>query len=466
LGIYAQEANTTAPDRRFLGKALGPKPLQGCSPEPPLHKTFNQTEITEMNGNNNLSYQVAIIGAGPYGLAVAAHLLQAKIDTCVFGEPMEFWDNNMPEGMLLRSPWDASHIADPLRDATLNQYSVSEKSAVPKPIPLDRFVDYGRWFQKKLVPNLDRRRVTGIKAISNGFRLMLNDGDSIRASRVVVATGIGLFARRLSQFSGLPSTLVSHTSQHRNLSQFSGRRVAVVGSGQSALESAALLHELGADAEVIARHDKVYWLDQRFPWLKSKSNPLRSLLYTKADVGPPGLNWIVSTPGLFKKFPQSLQEKIAYRSIRPAGAAWLVSRMRDARITVGTTVGSAKPSGDQINLELSDGTSRRVDHVMLATGYQVDISRYEFLSSEILRGVRTVNGYPLLGPGLESSISGLHFVGAPAAHSFGPLCRFVAGTQFTARALSRWVLERNGSSARSSLPAIEEELDATASPIR
>jgi FAD-dependent urate hydroxylase len=391
------------------------------------------------------SHQVAIIGAGPYGLAIAAHLRAAKIETCVFGEPMEFWENQMPEGMFLRSSWDACHIADPQRASTLDSYSASQSVPVPRPVPLDRFIDYGRWFQKRIVPDVDRRRVVGIEIAGRGFRLDLSDGPSVQVRRVIVATGISLFARRPPQFSGLPSTLVSHTSEHRNLKRFVGQRMAVIGAGQSALETAALLHELGAEVEVLARQPRVRWLDQKIRWLKSEANPFRPLLYPPTDVGPPGLNLIVASPDLFKKLPRLLQEKIAYRSIRPAGSGWLVPRVRNVRITTGVEVRSARPDGERMSLTLCDGAKRCVDHVMLATGYEVDISRYEFLSTGVLRSLHVNYGYPELTPGFESSVPGLHFVGAPAARSFGPLCRFVSGTPFTARALTRCVLGTNGS---------------------
>jgi FAD-dependent urate hydroxylase len=398
-----------------------------------------------MTNKTGLSHQVAIIGAGPYGLAAAAHLRAAKIETCVFGKPMEFWENQMPEGMFLRSSWDACHIADPHRASTLDRYSASENVAVPKPVPLDRFIDYGRWFQKRAVPDLDQRRVVDINITGKGFRVTLNDGDSVQVQRVVVATGIALFARRPSQFNGLPSALVSHTSEHRNLKRFVGQRMAVIGAGQSALETAALLHELGAEVEVLARQPRVHWLDQKMRWLKSEANPIRPLLYPPTDVGPPGLNLIVATPDLFKRLPRLLQKKIAYRSIRPAGAGWLVPRLRNVRITTGGVVSSVRPVDERVILNLSDGAKRCVDHVMLATGYQVDISRYEFLDPGLLKALRVNDGYPELTDGLESSVPGLHFLGAPAARSFGPLCRFVSGTPFTARALTRSVLARNGS---------------------
>jgi FAD-dependent urate hydroxylase len=397
-----------------------------------------------MTMKSNLSHQVAIIGAGPYGLATAAHFRAAKIETCVFGEPMEFWQNQMPEGMFLRSSWDACHIADPHRSSTLDSYSATQSVAVPKPVPLDRFIDYGRWFQKRIVPDADRRRVVGIAIACKGFRLALNDADFVQVQRVVVATGIALFARRPPQFNGLPSTLVSHTSEHRNLKRFAGQRIIVIGAGQSALETAALLQEVEAEVEVLARQPRVHWLDQKLRWLKSEANPIRPLLYPPTDVGPPGLNLIVARPELFKSLPRLLQEKIAYRSIRPAGSSWLVPRVRNVRMTTGVAVSSVRAIGECLSLELSDGSKRAPDHVMLATGYQVDVSRYKFLSTGLLKQLRLSDGYPELGAGFESSLPGLHFVGPPAARSFGPLCRFVAGTSFTARTLIRWVLARNG----------------------
>jgi NADPH-dependent 2,4-dienoyl-CoA reductase/sulfur reductase-like enzyme len=213
--------------------------------------------------------------------------------------------------------------------------------------------------------------------------------------------------------------------------------VLVIGGGQMALEGAALLHENGADVEVIMRQPKVNYLDQKAAWLKSEKNPLRPLLYAPTDVGPPGYNWIVATPDLFRRLPRPWQEKIAYRSIRPAGAAWLVPRLREVRITVGKSVKSAAVAGKKVALDLGNGDQRTADHVMLATGFQVDVSRYGFLAPDLLKRVRAVDGYPILSEGLESTVPGLHFLGAPAAYSFGPLCRFVAGTPFAARALTR-----------------------------
>jgi FAD-dependent urate hydroxylase len=388
---------------------------------------------------NYLTSEVAIIGAGPYGLAAAAHLRAVGVETCIFGRVMEFWENQMPAGMFLRSSWEASHIADPDRRLTLDRYQTSRNIALPKPITLGDFIDYGHWFQQQTAPDIDGRRVARLAQTAKGFSLSLEDGDCIQASRVIVATGIAPFARRPPQFDGLPRELVSHTSDHRDLSRLGRKRMVILGGGQSALESAALLAEASTDVEVIVRKPDVHWLDQKLAWLKSEANPLRRLFYPPTDVGPPGLNWIVATPGLFKRLPFSLQEKIARRSIRPAGAGWLLPRVGKVRISTGRVVTAASPAGGQVNLKLDDNCQRCVDHVLLATGYRVDLSLYDFLAPELLKAVRRIDGYPLLGLGFESSVPGLHFLGAPAARSFGPVCRFVSGTPYTAHALARYI---------------------------
>lgn len=405
--------------------------------------------------SREFTHQVAIIGAGPYGLAAAAHLRAAGIETCIFGEAMEFWEKQMPEGMLVRSGWDASHISDPNRTATVDAYAAAERLQISRPIPLDRFVNYGRWFQRQMVPHLDSRRVKRVTQITQGFRLELEDGETRCVQRVVVAAGIAGFSRRPEQFDGLPKELASHTSEQRSLKGFAGKRVIVVGSGQSATESSALLHEAGAEVEQIARRPKINWLDQKGQWMKSELNPLRSLLYPPTDVGPPVLNQIIAHPGVFLLFPRSAREWIAYRSTRPAASGWLVPRTREVKFTMSRVVTSAKAVGDRISIKLDDGTDRSVDHVLLGTGYKVDATRYSFIDPEIIKALRLDNGHPILSAGLESSVPGLHFLGAPAAKSFGPLNRFVAGARYAVTALTHRI--KGAKPYEWTAPAVAEE---------
>ena len=355
---------------------------------------------------------------------------------------MAFWENQMPAGMCLRSNWGASHIADPKQELTLDAYCRQKGNHISRPIPLDRFVDYGHWYQSRAVRDLERRNVASIDVDGRGFKVLMADGEEFTALRVVVAAGISPFAARPAEFAGIPSSLASHTSEHKDLKKFSGQRVAIIGAGQSALESAALLKESGIQVEVIARAKTLNWvgLHARLHHL----GLISKMMYSTRDVGPAGISRLVAMPHVFRRFPRGFQERTAYRAIRPAGAGWLQPRIADVPITLGRRVKSAAVAGSQLRLQLDDGTERLVDHALLATGFRVDVSRYPFLSPSLSKQVKTVNGFPVLKRGLESSIPGLHFVGKPAAWSFGPLLGFVSGAEFASSELVRCIT-RNGS---------------------
>jgi FAD-dependent urate hydroxylase len=379
---------------------------------------------------------VVVIGAGPHGLAAAAHLRRAGEEVRVFGDPMSFW-RTMPAGMLLRSNWTATCIAEYDGPLSLDAYLAETRSELHRPVPLDRFIDYGLWVQSKVAPDVDRRRVTRAAQDGDGFVLSLDDGSRIRARRLVVAGGIADFVHRPEVMAGLPAHLASHTADHSDLSTFGGQEVLVVGGGQSALESAALMHESGAEVEVVARAEQLHWLHGgKYHRMLGRFAPL---VYAPTDVGPMGISRIVAKPGLFTSLPRTVQDPMAHRAIRPAGAAWLVPRLAGVPIGTGVRVNSARPSGDRVHVELSDGSARTVDHLLFGTGYRVDIHRYPFLDPALVLQVRSVGGYPVLRPGMESSVPGLHFLGAPAARSFGPIMRFVAGGWYGAESLTRLI---------------------------
>jgi FAD-dependent urate hydroxylase len=404
-----------------------------------------------------MACDVVVLGAGPYGLAAGAHLRNIQgLDVRVFGEPMEFWKAHMPEGMLLRSPWAASHISDPGTALTMDAFANELGVQIPRPIPLDRFVEYGLWFHRQAVPEIDRRRIIRIERDSHAFRVTLSDGEQLQSRRVVIAAGIGSFARRPQPFEGLPSELATHVSDQRDVRRFIGKRVAIIGAGQSALESAALIHEAGGEVEVIVRAPNVHWLGWRARL--QKLGPLAKLLYSPFDIGPAGVSRIVAVPDAVKYFPRSVQDAFRRRALRPAGARWLVDRCKDIPISTGRLVETAVPSGNSLRLRLNDGSSREVDHVLLGTGYRVDVTRYPFLPAELSAGLAQVNGFPKLTPGFESSIPNLHFLGAPASWNFGPLMFFVCGTDYAARRLARHIAagaSRNGS-ARASAASLQK----------
>lgn len=391
---------------------------------------------------------IVIIGAGPHGLAAAAHLRRAGVECRVFGKPMSFW-RGMPTGMLLRSNWTATCIAEFDGPLSLDSYCAVTGTQLSTPVPLDRFIDYGTWVQAQVAPDVDERSVLRLASDGSAFVLALSDGSDLRARRVVVAAGIEAFAHRPAIAAGLPAELASHTADHRDFAPFAGRRVLVVGGGQSALESAALLFESGADVAVAARARTLHWLHGGK--YHRKLGRLAPLVYAPTDVGPMGISRIVAVPGLFRRFPRHLQDPMAARAIRPAGAAWLRPRLAEVPLQMDARVIDARAVDGHLRVDLDDGTFRNVDHLLFGTGYRVDIARYPFLDPALTARVKQLNGYPALHRGMESSVPGLHFLGAPAAGSFGPIMRFVAGGWFGAQSLTQAVTRPSMPVARATM---------------
>src|ERR1700744_5889609 len=205
---------------------------------------------------------VAIIGAGPYGLSVAAHLNAAGVSYRQFGVPMRLWNESMPKGMYLKSQGFASNLSDPRGTHTLEAFCRATKHPYRSyglPVSIENFVTYGQWFQSELDLKVEETQVTAISQRPDGFELTLAGDERLVARRVVVAIGVEHFAYVPEPLASLPSSVSTHSSAHTDLSAFNGRDVVVVGSGQSALETAALLHEGGASVQMLARRYVINW---------------------------------------------------------------------------------------------------------------------------------------------------------------------------------------------------------------
>jgi FAD-dependent urate hydroxylase len=385
---------------------------------------------------------VVIVGAGPYALSTAAFLRESGVGVRTFGKVMGFWET-MPQGMFLRSFRTASSIADPKRELSLKRYERAVGKTIPSPLPLEDFISYGRWFQQHAVSQVDPRLVTVVRREADHFRVEVADGEVVQTRRVIVAAGIAPFAWQPPQFAELRRDLVSHTSEHRNFDRFRGCRVVVIGGGQSALESAALLHEAEADVNVLVRSKTIHFL--RGELLYENAGRLRGLLYPPLGVGPPGLNVVMGLPRLYRTLPPGISAPLAYRSIRPAGASWLRPRLAGVAIEREASVVSAAAMNGGVRLRLADGSEKVADHVLLGTGYRVDIRRYSFLEPALAAAVRTRDGYPVLSRFFESSVEGLYFLGAAAAASAGPGMRFVSHTGPVAAAVRRSIVGRQNS---------------------
>jgi FAD-dependent urate hydroxylase len=356
----------------------------------------------------------------------------------VFGQVMGFWEQHMPKGMLVRSAWSASSLSDPRGELTLDAWESEQRQPLARPMPGEELPRYGHWFQERAVPDVDERLVATVEQDGEGFLLSTQDGESHSARRVIIATGLRSFPQRPEQFSALPDELVTHSMDVTEPARFSGRSVAVIGCGQSAVETAALLSEAGTRVELIARDPAIRWLI-RGERLRGIDPIVQRLLYAPTDVGPAGVSRLVAMPNAFRRLPRGLQDRLAYRSIRPAATSWLADRTAEVTMTFSRQVSHVRADGEGVLLTLDDSSRHEVDHVILATGYRIDVAREELIGSSLGRQLRLHDGNPVLGAGFEASVAGLHFVGAYSAWSFGPIMRFVAGTAFTGRAIAKHV---------------------------
>lgn len=376
-----------------------------------------------------------VIGAGPYGLSIAAHLRAENIPTLIFGKPMEFW-KKMPARMNLKSFWSAVSLSAPGKKYSIDEYAALVGAREQQPIPLPFFLDYCRWFQEQAVPDIDETYVQRLSHDGEIFHLKMEDGREIEASQIVVATGIAPFANIPEFARDLPPSLAAHTQEYTDLTPFRGKNVAMVGRGQSALEYAALLHEAGATVEVIAR-GPIIWINRK---LYNKTGPFRRIFYPPSDVGPPGLNWVIAFPQVFRHLPNEMRNSIDSRAVRPSGAQWLRSRVEGkVKLTPETEILKATPQGDGLHCELSDGTTRDIDYLFMGTGYQAHINKLTFMDQDLRQRVQTQAGSPIQNEWFESSVPKLYFVGALAGYTFGPLCRFVVGADAAAHQIAQHV---------------------------
>ena len=381
-------------------------------------------------------YDAVVVGAGPYGLSTAAHLKGRGLNVAIFGKPLGMWRDHMPRGMNLRSQWWASNLWDPRQDLGFARFFKESAYREGHPLPIDAFIDYGFWFQKRAVPDVDETLITSITQRDGVFQLRLEDGREIESRSVVMAIGLYYYAHRPEPYAGLPEALVSHSSTYSDYGRFKNREVIVVGGGQSAIEYAALLHEAGARVQVVSRRE-IMWLGpdrgRNRPFLERVREP-------SAGVAPGWKNWMLDHfPYAFYRLPQWYKD--SWNSDYRSGASdWLHARVV-GKVTVreGQTVDRLSASGDRVEAVLSNGDVVTVDHVMLATGYRVDLNRLPMLDPSLRSRIRATQNIPELSSWFESSVPGLYFMGITSVRAFGPLFRFVAGCGAAARRVAAHV---------------------------
>lgn len=203
-----------------------------------------------------MTINTAIIGAGPYGLSVAAHLKWQGIPFRIFGRPMDSWLAHMPKGMMLKSDGFASNIYDPEGEFSLKEFCAERGIKYADeglPVRLETFCEYGLAFKDRMLPELEDRLVVNLERVPAGFRIRLEQGETFTAQKVVLAVGITHFQHVPAVLQHLPPEYLSHSYCHHDLNAFRGRKVVVAGGGSSALDMAGLLRDCDADVSLVAR---------------------------------------------------------------------------------------------------------------------------------------------------------------------------------------------------------------------
>jgi thioredoxin reductase len=387
---------------------------------------------------------VAIIGAGPYGLSIAAHLRERGLQFRIYGKLMDSWLSHMPKGMLLKSDGFASNLYDPGSRFTLKQFCTEQ--GIPYadtgvPVKLDTFTSYGLAFQQRMLSSeFQDSMVTGVEQLPNGFTLLLDNGETVLCRRLVLAVGITHFEYVPPMLAHLPGQYLSHSARHRDLEGLRGRSVAIVGAGASALDLAGLLHEAGADVQLISRRKELVF--HTAPNGKRRSLWKR-IRHPQSGLGP-GLRsrFYSDAPQAFHRLPERWRLAIVGKALGPSGG-WFIRDMVIGRVPalLGYFPEAAAARDGCVHLQLRsvDGDctkAMQVEHVIAATGYRVDLARLRFLSKDLQGRIRCVQNAPVLSPDFESSLPGLYFAGVAAANSFGPVMRFAYGAGFTARRLA------------------------------
>jgi thioredoxin reductase len=382
-------------------------------------------------------HDAIVVGAGPYGLSAAAHLLGRGLDVAVFGRPLESWRRRMPKGMLLRSHWWATNLSDPRGDYGFARFFRESTHAPCYPLPIDAFIEYGLWFQQRAVPDVDETYVASVERRDGRFLVTLQDGRQARATAVVMAPGLSYYARWPAPYGELPAGLVSHSSEHADLGRFRDRHVLVVGGGQSAVESAALLHEAGATVDLVSRRP-ILWLERD---RASERTRLEKIRAPDAGIAPGWDNWILEhLPYLFYRFSQERKDRYIGGCGVPAASEWLRDRvLGKVAVHDGESVVGITAMDGALDVAFSGGGKVRADHVLLGTGYAVDIDRLTMLHPSLRRQIRTEEAVPILNAWFESSVPRLYFVGLTSLRAFGPLFRFVVGCRAAARRVTRSV---------------------------
>ena len=396
---------------------------------------------------------VVIIGAGPYGLSLAAHLSARGVGFRIFGEAMRFW-RDMPIGINLKSLAFATNIAVPDKGYAYSSWCRKHGLEDFEPCTMQSFATYGLEMQKRFVPDLEEVLVTNVQAGPRGFDVTIASGETLRTRKVVVCTGLSYLAHTPEELRGLTREHMRHTFDISDYSDFRRKTVAVIGGGSSAIEAGVLVREAGGSAEIYLRGREAI-----FHGRTPRVRPLWQRIKDPISVlGASRKGWVLQQLPLLVHFmPTEWRLRFVKSYLGPASPWWIMDRvLGKVPIHVEQKIVKADAVGKCVRLHMRDATNNirevEVEYIIAGTGYSLDVSRLAFLDDGLKRRIRCVEQAPTLSMNFESSVQGLYFTGPLSFMSFGPLFRFVTGADFAAQMVTRHLARASRSSSFSEGP--------------
>ena len=367
-----------------------------------------------------------IVGAGPFGLAIAAYAQQYGIRHQLVGTAMGFWRDNMPEGMLLRSTCDWS--LDPLDDYSIDAYLNSLGKQCREVAPLSRnfYLDYARWFQQGRALQSDEIKVVSLIAEGDRFIALTDSGGRIYGKNVVVAVGFEAFAHSPPELVSLfPEGRCQHTCSLVDFGQLAGRRVLIIGGRQSAFEWAALIREAGADRiDVAYRHATPLFEPSDWTWV----NPI--------------VDNLAADPGWYRRLSEDEKQQLNRRfweEGRLKLEPWLAPRIDHPNVGLhphSNVIGAE--AGDQgIEVAFDSGETFAVDEIVFATGYRVNLERLPFLAPELRSALGIQEGYAPLDVNFQTRVPGLYLTSLAATRDFGSFLAFTVSVRAQANVIGQ-----------------------------
>lgn len=380
---------------------------------------------------------VAIIGAGPHGLSLAAHMRARGLDFRIVGKPMDSWAAHMPAGMFLKSDAFVSNLSTPAPGYKLKDYCATNAIAYRDeglPVSLDLFLAYAKWFRENNVPEVEPGMVTRVERKGDLFTLTTDWDETFNARAVVMAAGITWYTHTPPVFAPLTGDALSHSYDHRDFSRFKGKDVAIIGGGSSAINAADALREAGALPRIVARTGKLSF--NRFPDAADET------LYRRITAPASGIGrgwksyFCAHAPLVFHRLPRDLKDRAIASHMHPAGGFYMRDKVEGiVPVSLGRSIKATAMKDGRATLDVVDRAGNEetlsFDHVIAATGYAPDFRRLPFLSADLAERAAG-DGLPEVSSVCETKVPGLYAVGLSAMHSFGPLMRFMVGADFAA----------------------------------